>query len=223
MITAIDGPSASGKSTVARQTAEKLNFAYVDSGSLYRLITYKMLQENININSQRAVNGYITQLSLEYFYEAGAVYFTFNVGKPDDAIRSKKVQDNVSKVAGIKSVREWVGKHLRRLIELGDLVIEGRDIGTVVFPNADFKFYIDADVKERARRRYKQIISRNQDADFQEVLNGLMERDKRDATRKIAPLRVADDAYVLDTTKLGISQVVSIITNKISKGKSEGN
>ena len=153
-VIAIDGPSASGKSTVARQAAHALGFNYVDSGALYRGLTWKCLRENVDIDHPADVVELVRRVELEFFVEEGAVRFTLDGEDPGAQVRSMAVQERVSDVAALPEVRAMVVQHLRDTTRFGSLVMEGRDIGTVVFPDTPFKFYLDANPEERARRRH---------------------------------------------------------------------
>ncbi|MDP2990625.1 MAG: (d)CMP kinase [Kiritimatiellota bacterium] len=212
LIIAIDGPSASGKSTVSRKVAEHLGYVHVDSGAIYRALTCQIIRDGLAGSSPEAIVRHLPSVAMRFFAEAGAVRFAINDVDPGPAIRSLAVQEQVSAVAAIPEVRSWVGERLRSLMTFGDLVIEGRDIGTVVFPEAAFKFYLDADPEERARRRYRE----QQDmaggrTDPAEVKRALLRRDACDQSRSTAPLAMAPGAFRIETTHLAIEDVVSQI------------
>ncbi len=160
IVVAIDGPSASGKSTVAKRTAEELRFIYVDSGSLYRGITWKALREGTNIDDIQQVVELISRIRLEFFVENRQVLFTIDGDWPGDQLRSEPVRERVSDIAAIPEVRIYLVQLLRGTTRFGNIVMEGRDIGTVVFPTSPFKFYLDANPEERARRRYEEIAEK---------------------------------------------------------------
>lgn len=210
-IIAIDGPSASGKSTVSRRVADALGFCYVDSGALYRGLTWQCLRENMQMFDAPRVLGVMEAMRADFFMDANAVVFTLNGEAPGQALRSEPVVDHVSVVAAIPEVRAWVVGRLRDMIRFGDLVMEGRDIGTVVFPDTPFKFYLDADEAERAQRRLRE----NRSDDLSRVKSSIGRRDNIDRSRKVAPLRVAEGACVIDTTGLAIEDVVQIVLNKV--------
>ena len=210
-IIAIDGPSASGKSTVSRRVAEALGYCYVDSGALYRGVTWQCLRENLQAFDAPGVLRVLEHVSAEFFLEVRAVRFTLNGSDPGQELRSEKVVEHVSVVAAIPEVRAWVVERLRDMTRFGDLVMEGRDIGTVVFPSATFKFYLDADEAERAQRRLRESRA----DDLARVQSSIGRRDRIDRSRKAAPLRVAEGAIVIDTTNLDIDGVVRIILDKI--------
>lgn len=214
-VIAIDGPSASGKSTVARETAHALGFNYVDSGSLYRGLTWKCLRENTNIDDPQAVIELVRGVNLEFFVEEGAVRFNLDGEDPGAQVRSMAVQERVSDVAAIQEVRTMVVQHLRNTARFGSLVMEGRDIGTVVFPDTPFKFYLDADPEERARRRHQELVQSATDTTVDNVLASLQRRDRKDSTRKAAPLQIALGARVIDSTSMQVEQVVQLVVEQV--------
>lgn len=209
-IIAIDGPSASGKSTVARKTAQKLGWCYVDSGSMYRSITWIGLLNKVDFANQAEIQRTAESAKFEFKVENGGVSFTINGKLPGDNIRSVDVNNNVSKVAAVQSVRALVNEHLRKMLGLGNLVIEGRDIGTAVFPETPYKFYLDASPEERAKRRHAEIAGK-QELSVNQVDESLKRRDKMDSSRRVDPLKIASDAHVIDSTGMTIDQVVDHI------------
>lgn len=202
VIIAIDGPAASGKSTVARKVAAALGYLYVDSGSLYRGVTWLALRKRVNPSDAEAVNAMLAETAWDFHVRHGAVIYTLAGEDPADEIRSGEVNENVSFIARIPEVRTMVVERLREMTALGSLVIEGRDIGSVVFPETEHKFYLDADPVERARRR-----SLEAGDDVETTQASLARRDKLDSSRKTAPLQIALGAKVVDTTSLEIDEV----------------
>ena len=217
---AIDGPSASGKSTVARNVATAMGFVFVDSGSLYRSVTWRCLEDGIDPGRPAEVVALLDRMRVDSRLEQGAVRFLLDGVDPGDAIRSEPVVERVSDIAAIPEVRRYVVEALRETQRFGDLVMEGRDIGTVVFPGSPHKFYIDASPEERARRRHKEIVAAQPDGVLDEVMDSLKRRDHKDTTRKTAPLQIADGATVLDTTHMGIDQVVAMIVKHLDRTRS---
>ena len=212
IIIAIDGPSASGKSTVSRQVAACLGYVHVDSGAIYRALTWQIIRDGLGGASPEEIAQHLRSVAMRFFVEAGAVRFAINDVDPGTAIRSLAVQEQVSAVAAIPEVRSWVGERLRSLATLGSLVIEGRDIGTVVFPEAAFKFYLDADPEERARRRHREQQDLAGDAmNPDEVKRALLRRDACDQSRSTAPLAMAPGACRIETTHLTIDDVAAQI------------
>lgn len=215
VVIAIDGPSASGKSTVARESARALGFNYVDSGSLYRGLTWKCLRERVNVEDPAAVIELVGRIQLDFFVEERAVRFTIDREDPGAQVRSVPVQERVSDVAAIPEVRNYLVQLLRGTTRFGSLVMEGRDIGTVVFPDTPFKFYLDADPEERARRRHQEMLQSASDTTVDNVLDSLRRRDRKDTTRKAAPLQIALGAKVIDSTSMEISDVVELVVNQV--------
>lgn len=213
-VVAIDGPSASGKSTVARNLAKALNYLFVDSGSLYRGATWQALQRGVDTGDMAAVAGLVPETHFEFFVKDGAVCFRLNGVELDREIRTEEINRNVSKVASVPQMRVKIVAALRSLIELGNLVIEGRDISTVVFPAAKHKYYIDASPEERARRRYREMAG-SESFSQDEVLDSIRKRDNIDSTRSVDPLRAASDAERVDTTDMNIGQVVELLRDRI--------
>ena len=211
-VIAIDGPSASGKSTVARKVAAALDWLYVDSGALYRAVAWRVIQEGIDPSDQDAVAAHARGIEANFFVEAGAVVFEMAGERPGEALRREAVNQAVSPVAANPAVRELVTSWLRGMRELGNLVMEGRDIGSVVFPEAAFKFYLDASPDERARRRHAET---QEGLSVDAVGASLQRRDQIDSRRMTAPLTIAKDADVVDSTGLGIDDVVALILKRV--------
>jgi CMP/dCMP kinase len=210
-IIAIDGPAASGKSTLGFRLAESLGYLYFDTGLMYRAITWLALHRGIDIKDEARV----ARLAEDVPIEVSAP--SLEDGRPCDIvvdgqditwdIRKPEVDANVSAVSAYSGVRKALTLQQRRIGLRGRVVMVGRDIGTVVLPDADLKIYLDASAEERARRRYNEILQRGETADFDEILSKVNERDRVDSTRDIAPLKPADDAVLLDSDKLDADQV----------------
>lgn len=219
---AIDGPSASGKSTVARKAARALNFNYVDSGAVYRGLTWKCLREGVDTEDAAAVTELVDRTRFEWFVEAGAVRFTLDGEDPGAQVRSVPVQEHVSDVAAVPEVRTRVVRFLRDTTRFGNLVMEGRDIGTVVFPDTPYKFYLDADPEERARRRHQEMLkSAASDTTVDKVFASLQRRDRKDSTRKTAPLQIALGAQVIDSTTMVAEEVANLVVKQVRGGLTE--
>lgn len=214
-VIAIDGPSASGKSTVARKVAAGLGYRYVDSGALYRGIAWKAAELGCDVAKAGDVAAAMGRMKVEFFEEAGAIRYRIDGVEPRAEIRTERVSGLVSLVAAMPEVRAQVTRWLRDMAQFGDLVMEGRDIGTVVFPGADAKFYLDASPEERARRRHAELTPAGETADVNRVMDSLKNRDQRDSGRATAPLKLAADAQVVDTTGLNIDQVVEVILKRL--------
>jgi len=209
MIIAIDGPAGAGKSTVAKILAKKLGFLYIDTGAMYRALTLKVLENNIPVSDEKQINALACGVNLDLRNNADGSLSVILDGKDVSLdIRTARITQFVSDVAKIKEVREVLVKMQRDLGKRGSCVLDGRDIGTVVFPDAQKKFFIDASAKERVERRFKELQSLDQAITLNDVERDLSNRDKIDSTREVSPLRKADDAIYIDTTDLSIIQVV---------------
>lgn len=212
---AVDGPAGSGKSTVSKLIAKKLNVIYLDTGAMYRAVTLYILNHKIDVNDLSQVNSALESIDLSFDQDS----ILMNGNDISKDIRLPIVSQNVSTVAAIKNVRQAMTK-LQQEIALGENVImDGRDIGTHVLPNAQYKFFLDASVEERANRRYKELCDKSINVDYEDIKNKIIKRDELDRNRKEAPLRKADDAEIIDTTKLSISEVVDIIVNRVKDGQ----
>lgn len=203
MIIAIDGPAGSGKSTISKLIAENLGIVYLDTGAMYRLFTLKLLNEKVSLMDKDKINEFLESLDIDIKKDR----FYLDGKDVSEEIRETVVSENVSKVAAIKEVREKMVDLQRKLSEAKDVILDGRDIGTVVFPNADIKIFLVADLKERAERRYKEIIEKGQEISFDEIYENIVSRDKMDSTREITPLKKAKDAIEVDTTGKNIEKV----------------
>jgi cytidylate kinase len=205
MIVAIDGPAAAGKSTVARKLAERLGFIHLNSGALYRGVTLLALRNGVPLEDESALAELARQAEMGFTVEGR---FLLNGADESDAIRTPEVDAAVSKVSVWKAVRLAVTAHQRRIAKQGNTVVEGRDVTTVVFPNAQAKFFLSASVEERAHRRYLELQAKGEDASLESIAAEIRERDHRDQTRHESPLRRAPDAESVDTTSLTVEQVV---------------
>lgn len=218
-VVAIDGPSASGKSTVSREAARKLKVVYVDSGAMYRGMTWKAVREGVDVTDAEAVIKLMASTDWEFFIEDLVLRFTIDDEDPTDHLRSEPVRERVANIAVIPEVRVFMVDRLRETAEFGPLVMEGRDIGSVVFPDARFKYYLDADPAERARRRALELQETEGSGDVEEVLSSLTRRDKIDSTRKTAPLQIPLGAKVINTTGMTIDEVVDFIVKEVNAAR----
>jgi len=212
---AIDGPSASGKSTVSKGVAAELGFTYVDSGALYRGVTWQAIRKGVDTKDTAAVLESMHNADWDFFVQDGASVFSIDGDVPVQELREKDVREAVAHVASVPEVRRFVVESLRSLESFGSLVMEGRDIGTVVFPDSPYKFYLDADPEERAMRRYRELVAAGEDEKAHEVMDSLKKRDQIDATRKADPLTVAPGAQKIDSTSMTLEEVIQIVINKV--------
>lgn len=215
-IIAIDGPAASGKSTVAREAANRLNCIYVDSGAFYRAVTWKMLREAVNTKNPLKILPVLYKSKWAFEVRDRAVVLSIDGEEPGEALRDKDVREAVSDIAAMSAVRTFVVSNLRKLKKFGSLAVEGRDIGSVVFPKTPYKFYLDAAPDERAKRRHAELIARGETGKAREVMESLKRRDDKDSSRKAAPLKIADGAYVIDTSKYDAEGVVRVLLGRIT-------
>jgi len=210
IVVAIDGPAGAGKSTIAKLVAEKLGYAYIDTGAMYRSVAWKFLETGKAFDE-----AYISELAktmvIEFKPEANINRVFVDGVEVTGAIRSAEVTANVSRVAAIGDVREAMVAQQRRMGETGGVLMDGRDIGTVVFPNAQLKIFLTASVEERAMRRYKELVAKGEQVDLAQLQNDIASRDKQDSERAISPLRQAEDALLLDTSDMNIQQVTEKI------------
>jgi cytidylate kinase len=212
VIIAIDGQASTGKSTQAKKLAENLNYDYRDSGAYYRAITLYFLDNNIKFDLN-ITDKILYKINIKQTYEEGQFRIYLNDYDVTDKIRGHKVSLNVSNFAKKKEIRKFVFNQLRKSSESNSLVVDGRDIGTVVFPNADFKFFLVGKPKIRAERRHKQINDDSVKVDI--IEEEIKQRDKTDSTREIAPLKKAIDAFKIDVSNLTINEVFNKILQKI--------
>jgi len=216
MIIAIDGPAGAGKSTVARIIAQKLGFLYIDTGAMYRALTLKALERKINAKDIPALIEMARSTNIDLTNNQDSSLKILLDGRDvSSPIRQPRITRLVSDIAKIKGVREIMLGLQRKFGKLRDSVLDGRDIGTVVFPDADKKFYIDAEFSVRVRRRYKELKELNQDVTLKDIEKDLRNRDNIDSTREFAPLKRAEDAIYIDTTNMSIEEVVNTLLKNI--------
>ena len=212
LVIAVDGPAGAGKSTIAKLIAEKLNINYIDTGAMYRAITYKCLQNNIDINNEEEVIKIDKDCEIDF--KDNNIYLNGEILK--DEIRTMEVSNNVSNVAKIKEVRYLMVDVQRNIGKVSSVILDGRDIGSYVFPNADYKFFLVATPEERGKRRYKELVNKGYDVNLEEIISDIIKRDEIDSNREFAPLVKADDAIEIDTTGKSINEVVQSVLSKIN-------
>ena len=215
-IIAIDGPAGSGKGTIAKKVASKINAINVDTGAMFRCVALQALRENVSLEEVEKIKNILNNIDID-LKPNGKVFL--NGEDVSKAIREEEVSKYSSPISTISDVREKLLHMQRKLGEFNDIVMEGRDIGTVVFPNANVKIYLDASPEERARRRIRQNLEKGIKSNYEEVLEEIKKRDFRDISRDIAPLKKAEDAIYIDSTNLSIEEVtekiLDIIKSKI--------
>ena len=217
MIIAIDGPAASGKSTAAIGVAKRLGITYLDTGAMYRAVTFGLIEHNIEFENSNIIENFLEKIDIKISESSSGILLKLNGRDITREIRSEIVTKNASEVSALKSVRKSMVMIQRKMAEVGDCVLEGRDIGTVVFPNADFKFFLIADEKSRAERRLKDLKAIGEQSSVEKVMSDLMNRDHKDSTRMHSPLKKSEDAIIIDTSDLGINEVIDKIVNTVNQ------
>ena len=217
---AIDGPSGAGKSTISRKAAEKFGFIYVDTGAIYRTIGLATKIRGVSLDDTAAVVALLPTLEIE-LKDAGEQHMYLDGNDVSRDIRLPEVSMLASKVSAIPAVREFLVDMQRGMAEKYDVIMDGRDIGTVILPNADLKIFLTADVRDRARRRYEELRAKGMEKPFDEVLAEMEKRDEQDTQRAAAPLKAADDAVLLDTSgntlEESIDEVCRLISEKMGR------
>ena len=222
MIIAIDGPAATGKSSTAKAVAEKLGFMYLDTGAMYRAVTLAVLEKDISLTHVYTLESFLTSLDLNILYIEKTLMIELDQLDVTDRIRDPEVTAKVSEVSALPAVRKALVKYQRKLVFGKDCIVEGRDIGTVVFPNADLKLYMIADASIRAERRQKDLLTLGKNKDVSELETEIKNRDRKDSTRVHSPLSKAEDSIIIDTSHLDFHEQVNMIVKKIKtvqKGK----
>ncbi|MGL5316146.1 MAG: (d)CMP kinase [Peptostreptococcaceae bacterium] len=212
LVIAVDGPAGAGKSTIAKIIAKNLNINYIDTGAMYRAITYKCLNNNIDVNNEEDVKKIAKETDIDF--RDNNIYLDGDI--VNDEIRTIEVSNNVSNVAKIKEVRYLMVDVQRDIGRRNSVILDGRDIGSYVFPNADYKFFLVATPEERGKRRHKELTEKGYDISLEEIINDIIKRDEIDSNREFAPLVKAEDAIEIDTTGKGIDEVVESVIEKIN-------
>ena len=216
-VVALDGPAGSGKGTVTREVAKKMNLINIDTGAMYRSVTLLMIRQNIKLEDEEKIKEILDKIDIKFGIENGEQKVYLNGEDVSLLIRTKEVNEFVSPVSTIKIVRERLADMQREMSKAIDVIMEGRDIGTNVFPNADVKIYLDATPEERAKRRFKQNEEKGIQIPYEEILESVKNRDYIDSHREIAPLKQAEDAIYIDSTNMSIDEVVEEIISIINK------
>jgi cytidylate kinase len=217
IVVAIDGPAGSGKSSTAREVARHLGFTYVDTGAMYRSVTLAAIRRNVDARDEAQVTQIAKQSRIRFKWINGRYCTFLNNEDVSEAIRSSEVAKQVSPISAIPGVRRVMAERQRQMARDGNIVMEGRDIGTNVFPNANFKFYLDADIRVRAKRREKDYRGLGQSLTLEQIVGELEKRDRIDSSRQHSPLKKAEDAVTIDTTYLTFEEQVGKIVKLIQQ------
>lgn len=212
---AIDGPAGAGKSTIAKQVARRENLIYIDTGAMYRAMSLLMLQNGIPLNDAEKIGQECSRAQIDIAYENGEQAVFLNGENVDAFLREERVGNAASAVSAVPRVRERLVQLQRELAESADVVMDGRDIGTVVLPDADLKIFLTASSRVRAERRYRELQEKGIEADLKTIQRDIEERDHRDMTRETSPLRQAEDAVVIDSSMMTVDEVIQNILDLI--------
>jgi cytidylate kinase len=215
IVVAIDGYSSCGKSTLAKALAKKLHFIYVDSGAMYRAVTLYFLRNHVNIENPEEVSEALRNIHLNFHSRDYQTHITLNDEEVSDEIRLMPVSENVSAVSAIREVRKEMVAQQQRMGKSKNIVMDGRDIGTAVFPHAQVKLFMTADPNVRAERRYKELLPKNPDVSLEEIFENIAHRDYSDTTRKESPLMRAEDAIILDNTNITPEEQLAFALEKL--------
>jgi cytidylate kinase len=215
IVVAIDGYSSCGKSTLAKALAKKLHFIYVDSGAMYRAVTLYFLRKNVDLNNPEQVSEALKNIHLNFHSRDYQTHITLNDEEVSDEIRLMPVSQNVSPVSAIKEVRKEMVAQQQRMGKSKNIIMDGRDIGTAVFPNAQVKLFMTADPHVRAQRRYQELQATNPDVTLEEIFENIAHRDYSDTTRKESPLMRAEDAIILDNTNITPEEQLAFALDKV--------
>ena len=217
LVIAIDGPAASGKSTTARLAAARLKYLFVDTGAMYRAVTLRALEQKVDPSDEERLGKLARETQVTFEVSNGDCSVKIGGRDVTQAIRGQAVTSAVSRISAIKGVREVMVAQQRRFASEGGVVIEGRDIGTVVLPDADLKIFLVAKADERAKRRRKELQESGIDVPAELLLKEIEERDRKDSSRELSPLKKADDAIELDTSRLTVEQQVDFVVEKVNR------
>ncbi len=218
---AVDGPAGAGKSSIAKLVAKKMNYVYVDTGAMFRAMAYFFFQNGVDVENEALVNENCDKIDIRLQYEDGEQKILLNGEDVSSVIRQEQIGKNASVVARYGAIRTKLLELQRKIASEKDVIMDGRDIGTVVLPDAETKIYLTASSRVRAERRYKELRDRGEDCDLDAIEQDIIARDEQDMNREIAPLRQAEDAVLVDSSDLTIPQVVDAIIEIAKKKESE--
>ncbi|MBP1532687.1 MAG: (d)CMP kinase [Ruminococcus sp.] len=220
---ALDGPSGAGKSTIAKAVAAKMKYVYVDTGAMFRAIACYMVESGADLDNTQEIIAKLSEITVKLEYRDGAQHVILNGEDVSDKIRTPEISMAASKTSAIPEVRTFLLGQQQTMAKENDIIMDGRDIGTVVLPNADVKIFLTADAEERAKRRFKELQEKGDPSTYEEVLEDIKQRDYNDTHRETAPLKKADDAVEVNTTKLDLQQSIDeicrVINEKLEKKK----
>lgn len=219
---AIDGPSGAGKSTIAKRLANELSFVYVDTGAMYRAMALYFLRNNINPKEEAAIAEACAQIDITIAYEGGIQCVLLNGENVNAYLRAEEVGKMASSTSVYPKVREKLTSLQKKLAAANDVIMDGRDIGTCVLPDAQVKIYLTAKVSTRAKRRYQELLKKGMEADYAQIEADIKERDERDMKREISPLRQAKDAILVDTSDLSVDEVLAVLRDIYRKAVEKG-
>ena len=220
---AIDGPSGAGKSTIAKLVAEKLGFVYIDTGAMYRTIGLYCVDNNIALDDEEAVTAVLKNIFIDIKYISGEQNMFLNGVNVSDKIRTPEISAAASAVAKIKAVRDFLVEIQRNMAKMNDVIMDGRDIGTNVLPDADVKIFLTASPESRANRRYKELVEKGIETDYETILSDMIKRDKNDTERACSPLTMAEDAILTDTTNYTLEESLEFVLKIIKESGGVGN
>lgn len=220
-VVAIDGPAGTGKGTITKIIAETMNLINIDTGAMYRCVALECIEKNISSNEEQKINEILENIDIQLKNINGVQRVFLNGKDVSEKIRTPEVDSKVAIFAALKIVRDKMTPIQRKMGENNDIIMEGRDIGTVVFPNADVKIYLDCSLEERARRRYKQNLEKGINESYEEVLEAIKQRHKLETEREVAPFVKAKDAVIVDSTSMTIDEVVETIEDMVRRKRND--
>ena len=214
---ALDGPSGAGKSTIAKAVAKKLEYVYVDTGAMYRSIAYYVISKGADLSDPEQIKPLLGEISIKLCYTEAGQRVMLNDEDVSDKIRTPEISMGASKVSAIPEVREFLLELQKNIAKENNIIMDGRDIGTTILPNAEVKIYLTASADTRAKRRALEYEQKGESFDLDQIRKDIIERDERDMNREISPLKQADDAVLVDSSEMGIDQVVDAILDVYNK------